>query len=92
MGQPLRPLFRLKVEVEARPSAGTGPIAGHLELAAGNGRDQGQFSSARRPRQRLAQPTIHFELLHLDDFSSDRRNLLDGLHVTIPGRGGGKLF
>ena len=37
MGQPLRPPVRLKVEVEARPSAGTGPTAGHLESAAGNG-------------------------------------------------------
>jgi len=48
MGQPLRPLFRLKVEVEARPLAGTGPTAGHLELAAGNGHDQAQFSPAQR--------------------------------------------
>jgi len=31
MGQPLRPLLRLKVEVEARSSAGTDPTAGHLE-------------------------------------------------------------
>ena len=36
MGQPLRPPLRLKVEVEARPSAGTGPTAGRLELTAGN--------------------------------------------------------
>ncbi len=36
MGQPLRPLLRRKVEVEARPSAGTGPIAGVVESAAGN--------------------------------------------------------
>jgi hypothetical protein len=36
MGQPLRPLFRLKVEVEARPSAGTAPTAGRLERATEN--------------------------------------------------------
>ena len=30
---------RLKVEVEARSLAGTGPTAGYLEHAAGNGRD-----------------------------------------------------
>jgi len=31
--------FWLKVEVEDRPSSGTDPIAGPLELTAGNGRD-----------------------------------------------------
>jgi len=33
----------LKVEVEARTVAGTGPTAGHLERTAGNGRDEAHF-------------------------------------------------
>ena len=43
MGQPLRPLLRLKVEVEARPLARTDPTAGLLELVVGNERDQAHF-------------------------------------------------
>jgi len=39
----LRPLHRLKVEVEARPLAETDPTAGRLERAAGNERDQAHF-------------------------------------------------
>ncbi len=33
----------LKVEVPARPQAGTGPTAGRLELAVGNGHDPAYF-------------------------------------------------
>ena len=39
----MRPVFRRKVEVEARSLAGTGPTAGRLELTAGNGRDEAHF-------------------------------------------------
>jgi len=84
--------FWFKIEAEARPLAGTGPTAGRLELAGGNGRNQVQFSSARRPWQRLAQPTIHLELLHLDDFSGGSRDLLHSLHITVPGCSGGELL
>jgi len=46
----------LKVEVEARFLAGTGPTAGRLELTAGNERDEAQFSPARRRNKTCLNP------------------------------------